>query len=239
MKYIDFHGRNVGLITSDEGRKHYYDKFSGTCPVKSSENGFVGLVSPTGQQLLPEIFVDVFTQFDAINPKLDFIPVFNGAAWALAALTSPPVLMTDFVFSEIIPEIWENSMFFVRDINSYKWGAFSTFCPPVNIHCRFRDRLVGIEMVMPPLADDIYEDSITIEDEELYVFMTRVDDKIGLLTNFGYSKIEYDTYETKYDSHDIRLIRNDRKRAKRVDYFHPDGHNLFINLKRRINKSRI
>ena len=83
---------------------------------------------------------------------------------------------------------------------------------------------------MPPIAEEIYEDSLTIEDDELCIYMTRKGDKIGILTDFGYSQIKYDTYETKYDSHAIRLIRYDHKRAKRVDYFHPDGKKARKNL---------
>lgn len=192
-------------------------------PHKSGGNGFVGLVSPTGEQLLPEFFVDVFTQFDAINHKPDFVPVFNGLAWALVSLSSPPVLLTDFIYRTIIPERWEPSIFFVQDEHTKLWGAICLECPILNITDCFRNRLGGIEQIMPPIADEIYEDSLTIEDDELYVFMTRKGDKIGILTNFGYSQIKYDTYETQYDSHAIRLIRYDHKRAKRVDYFHPDG----------------
>lgn len=206
-------------------------------PHKSGGNGFVGLVSPTGEQFLPEFFVDVFTQFDAINHKPDFVPVFNGVAWGLVSLSSPPVLLTDFIYSNIIPERWEHTIFFVQDEGTKLWGAMSVECPILNINRRFRDRLCRIEQIMPTIADEIYEDSLTIGDDELSIFMTRKGDKIGILTDFGYSRIEYDTYETKYDSHAIRLIRYDRKRAKRVDYFHPDGKDLFLNLKRRKNNS--
>ncbi len=38
-------------------------------PRKSGDDTFVGLVSPTGEQLLPDSFADVFAQFDAINGK--------------------------------------------------------------------------------------------------------------------------------------------------------------------------
>lgn len=278
MRRIDFHGRCVDQITSEEGQRNYYNHFKHwrTCcynanpclrpsqddaaeylrlkyikpvcgseespekrrdrrklqiydsrydwrPHKSGEQGFVGLVSPTGEQLLPEFFVDVFTQFDAINHKPHFVPVFNGVAWALVSLSSPPVLLTDFIYSTIIPERWERTIFFVQDERTKLWGALSVECPILNINGLFRDCLVRIEQIMPPIADEIYEDSLTIEDDELYIFMTRKGDKIGILTDFGYSKIEYDTYETKYDSHAIRLIRYDRKRAKRADYFHPAG----------------
>ena len=52
-------------------------------PRKSGDDTFVGLISPTGEQLLPDSFADVFTQFDAISCKPIFVPVSNGEAWAL------------------------------------------------------------------------------------------------------------------------------------------------------------
>lgn len=88
----------------DRQKIQLYDSRYDWRPHKSGENGFVGFVSPTGEQLLPEFFVDVFTQFDAINHQPDFVPVFNGKAWALVSLSSPPVLLTDFIYSSIIPE---------------------------------------------------------------------------------------------------------------------------------------
>lgn len=237
-EYIMLKAVRPSCLGNSAERKEYnklnmYDNNYDWRPHKSGSDGFVGLVSPCGDQLLPEIFVDVFTQFDAINSKPDFVPVFNGEAWALASLSTTPVLMTDFDYNTIIPERWEHGFFFVQDIKSRKWGALSTDCPIVNTNRAYRDRLVCIRQIMPPIADEIYEDSLSMDDELLLIFMTRIGNKIGLLTDFGFSKIEYDTYETRCDSHDIRLIRHDRKRAKRADYFHPDGKNLFINLKRR------
>lgn len=77
--------------TRRERRKlQLYDSRYDWRPHKSGGNGFVGLVSPTGEQLLPEFFVDVFTQFDAINHKPDFVPVFirSGMGFGLAVVTS-------------------------------------------------------------------------------------------------------------------------------------------------------
>jgi hypothetical protein len=81
-------------------------------PRKSGDDTFVGLVSPTGEQLLPDSFADVFAQFDAINGKPIFVPVSNGEAWALVSLSNPHVLMTGFQYNAIIPERWERRLFF-------------------------------------------------------------------------------------------------------------------------------
>lgn len=49
-------------------------------PQKSGDDIAVGLISPAGEQLLPDSFADVFTQFDSVNSKPIFIPVSNGKA---------------------------------------------------------------------------------------------------------------------------------------------------------------
>ena len=194
-------------------------------PRKSGDDKFVGLVSPTGEQLLPNSFADVFSQFDAINGKPIFVPVSNGEAWALVSLSNPPVLITDFQYSAIIPERWERRLFFVQDKKTKKWGALSVAYP--FLHKRpYKDCLPLLETLMPPIADDIYEDELTTEDHPTTFFMTQRNSKIGILTPFGYSDIIYDRYETDNAKCTFRLIRNDRKRACRADYWHPDGKNL-------------
>lgn len=92
-------------------------------PQRSGDDTFVGIISPAGEQLLPNSFADVFTQFDAINNKPEFIPVSNGEAWGLVSLTNPLVLMANFKYNAIIPERWERKIFFVQDRKTLKWGA--------------------------------------------------------------------------------------------------------------------
>lgn len=191
-------------------------------PQKSGDDTFVGLISPTGEQLLPDSFADVFTQFDAINSKPIFLPVSNGEAWALVSLTNPPVLMTDFQYSAIIPERWKQRLFFVQDRETKKWGALEITYPFLHKKT-YKDSLPMLKILMPPIADAIYEDELITEDEPTTFFMTQRDDKIGILTPFGYSDIIYDRYETNNAKCTFRLITNDRKRARRADYWHPDG----------------
>lgn len=196
-------------------------------PRKSGDGTFVGLVSPTGEQLLPDSFADVFTQFDAINGKPIFVPVSNGEAWALVSLSNPPVLMTDFQYSAIIPERGERRLFFVQDKMTKKWGALEITYP--FLHKRsYKDCLPLLETLMPPIADDIYEDELTTQDHPTTFFMTQRNSKIGILTPFGYSDIIYDRYETDNAKCTFRLIRNDRKRAYRADYWHPNRKNLQV-----------
>ncbi len=208
-------------------------------PKKSGDDTFVGLISPTGEQLLPNSFADVFSQFDAINSKPEFIPVSNGEAWGLISLTNPPVLMTDFKYNAIIPERWERKIFFVQDGETLKWGALRISYPFLS-RKRYKDSLPVLETLMPAIADEIYEDELMTEDAPTTFFMTGRGDKIGILTDFGYSDIVYDSYETNNDKCAFRLIRHDRKRARRADYWHPDGKKSRMNYRRNVkmnNKS--
>lgn len=210
--------------TDKEARKmllqfRKYDSQYDWRPRKSGDDKFVGLVSPTGEQLLPNSFADVFSQFDAINSKPIFVPVSNGEAWALVSLADPHILMTGFQYSAIIPELWERRLFFVQDKETMKWGALSVIYPFLHI----KDCLPLLKTLMPPISDEIYEDELTAEDHPMTFFMTQRDGKIGILTPFGYSDIIYDSFEADNAKGTFRLIRNDRKRAHRVDYWHPAG----------------
>lgn len=202
-------------------------------PQKSRDDTFVGLISPTGEQLLPNSFADVFTQFDAINSKPIFVPVSNGETWALVSLSQPHILMTDFQYNAIIPERWERRLFFVQDKMTKKWGALEIKFP--FFHRRsYKDSLPLLKILMPTIADTIYEDALITEEEPTTFFMTLRDDKIGILTPFGYSDIIYDRYEADNTKCTFRLIRNDRKRALLVDYWHPDGKYLQVDRHRNL-----
>lgn len=213
--------------TDKESRKmlrqfRVYDSQYDWRPRKSGDDKFVGLISPTGEQLLPNSFADVFNQFDAINCKPIFVPVSNGEAWALVSLSSPHILMTCFQYNAIIPERWERRLFFVQDKKTMKWGVLSVAYPFLHVK-PYKDCLPLLETLMPPIADEIYEDELTAEDHPMTFFMTQSDGKIGILTPFGYSDIIYDSFEADNAKGTFRLIRNDRKRAHRVDYWHPAG----------------
>lgn len=199
-----------------------YDSLYDWRPRKSGDDKFVGLVSPTGKQLLPNSFADVFTQFDAINSKPIFVPVSNGEAWALVSLSNPHILMTCFQYNAIIPERWERRLFFVQDKKTMKWGVLSVAYPILHVK-PYKDCLPLLETLMPPIADEIYEDELTTEGHPTTFFVTQKDGKIGILTPYGYSDIIYDSYEADSAKCTFRLIRNDRKRARRADYWHPAG----------------
>lgn len=67
-------------------------------------------------------------------------------------------------------------------------------------------------------------------------YMTCVGNKIGILSDFGYSPIIYDRYETGDADCKFRLIRNDRKRARRANWWNPDRKDLFENDIRRMKR---
>lgn len=195
-------------------------------PIISGEPHSRGLLSPTGERMLPDFFEDVFTQFDTLHDKLNHIPVSNGDGWALASIEPTCVLMTEFRYNAIISERWERKLFFVQDKNTMKWGALRSICQATNNRQNARIYLTTVESVMPCIADEIYEDEFMVDDPEempSLFFMLQAGNKVGILTDFGYSNIIYDTYETDDSKCSFRLIRNDRKRARRASWWNPES----------------
>ena len=85
------------------------------------------------------------------------------------------------------------------------------------------DCLPVLETIMPTIADEIYEDELMTEEAPTTFFVTRRGDKIGILTDFGYSDIIYDIYEFDESKCSFRLFRYDRKEVRHANYWHPDG----------------
>lgn len=179
------------------------------------ENGVFGLISPPGELILPPIFQDVFTQFDAIFSVPDLIPVCNGNTWGLVIPGKEPMLVVDFKYSAIIPERWGNRIFFVQEQKTRLWGALQLDCVNSSISNKvsLQYRVQHLIELMPPIADDIYEDELYTECSPTTFWMIKRDDKVGILSYAGYSDIIYDTYECDDEHCTFRLIRNDRKRA--------------------------
>ena len=230
-EYLTLKNEKPSLFGNLEERKRYrklqaYENNYDWRPKKSGETHFIGLVSPAGEQILPNLFEDVFTQFDAINNSIQFIPVSNGDGWALVSLGTAPILVTEFRYNAIIPERWDRCIFFVQDKKTMKWGALRAIREATNALTRYKHSLVTIEPLMPCIADDIYEDELMTDCEPTTFFMTRIGGKIGILTNWGYSKIIYDQYETNDSDRSFRLISNDRKRTRRADLYSPDEKDL-------------
>ena len=229
--YMRLREENPSLFGDIQERNRYeklqvYENRYDWRPIKSGEKHSVGLVSPSGEELLPNIFEDVFTCFNSMTGNQKIVPVYNGEAWALATLDKSPVLITDFRYNAIVPERWERNIFFVQDVETMKWGALRKMWSRTNCMLRSGHRLMTLEEVMPCIADEIYEDELLVEDPEempSLFFMTRVEDKVGILTDFGYSPIIFDTYEADTDDCSYRLIRKDRNEIVKADWWHPDG----------------
>lgn len=136
-EYLTLKSEKPSLFGNLEERIRYrklqaYENNYDWRPKKSGETHFIGLVSPTGEQLLPNFFEDVFTQYDAINNMIHFIPVSNGDGWALVSLGTAPVLVTEFRYNAIILERWEQRIFFVQDKETMKWGALRAIWQSTN-----------------------------------------------------------------------------------------------------------
>ena len=218
---------NIGNKIENNRYNSYRYKYDWRAQLTGQE-GARGLVTPNGKMILPEQFDDIFTHFESIFSLPHAIPVSNGKAWGLAAPGVEPLLLVDFKYRTIMPERWHGNMFLVQDSETGKWGALAYSYERSSLKRAFHyiDRLYE---VMPPIADEIYEDEYCEEDYSQFFYMIRIGTKIGVLTNFGYSDILYDTYQqskrnmrNKYT--DFRLIRYDKKRANRVSLTFPDSY---------------
>ena len=233
-EYLNLKEKNPPIFSNLQERKRYkklkeYENHFDWRPTKSGTQHNIGLVSPDGKQLLPNIFEDVFTQFDTYKDNLNFIPVSNGDGWALASLEPTTTLMTEFQYNAIVPERRERRLFFVQDKETLKWGVLRSIIQFSNNKPHDRNCLATIESIMPCIADDIYEDDFMVDDPEempSLFFMIQVGNKVGVLTDYGYSNISYDTYETNSRDCSFRLIRNDRKRARHANWWQPNGKRL-------------
>ncbi len=148
--------------------------------------------------------------------KLIITPVFNGEAWGLATLTSPQVMVTEFLYNAVIPECRVGSMFFVQDKNTMKWGALGVKYPRINN--RRQGEILMLKQIMPCIADEIYEDELMTDCSPTLFWMTCVGNKVGILTPYGFSKIIYDTYETDDSELSFRLIQTHKAQPQKLDY---------------------
>ncbi|MCH5327864.1 MAG: hypothetical protein J1E02_02490, partial [Coprobacter sp.] len=181
---------------------HYYYDWR---PRKHIDKKGVGILTPDGRELLPAKFNDIFIQFDAINNIPDFIPVYNGKAWGIVSLSSPPILVVDFKYQKIIPDRWNYLTFFVQDKNSLKWGALGMHNPQTNDIKHVWYDIPTVEEILPPISDEIFEDEILEECFCRTFYMLVKDDKIGVLNNHGYTDIIYDYYVVDDSNMGIRL----------------------------------
>lgn len=206
-----------------EERKRYrklqlYDSRYDWRPQLSGSEGKHGLVHPDGREILPEYFADVFTQFDAVNQPPAFIPVSDGEAWGLVAVSSHPILVKDFIYSAIIPERWEGAMYFVQDRATMKWGALGVEYPQTNISKHTYPGIPLLVEVMPPIADEIFGDELLGDCAPTCFWMTKTGDKVGILTPYGYTEIKYDTYETDDERFLFRMICRNKPGVDTFDY---------------------
>ena len=107
-----------------------------------------------------------------------------------------------------------------------KRGAFRAVGQSTNNQPHNRHYLTVVETIMPWIADEIYEDEFMVDNPEempSLFFMLRTDNKVGVLTDHGFLDIIYDTYETNNRDCSFRLIRKDKKRARRANWWQPGG----------------
>jgi hypothetical protein len=176
-------GRVVNPITTLEGRNNYYDDFE-------------------------QYKKDAFKEFVHACPTY-FIPVIKEGRWALYTPGERPTLATDFRYATIIVERWGGGIFFVQDAETGKWGAL---CEEHDMTCRSKN-MYKLKELLPPLADDIYEDELMEPCASHPFWMIRSGEKVGILTPFGCTDIIYDTYQVDGEECTIKLIGSTEERT--------------------------
>ena len=253
-------------ITSDEGKKHYYDPiefykaFGDSVPVKRKEpsveealeyiallkeerqgkrweeingwrrlekftrhfdwrdivtetEGLKGLKSPDGNILLQDIFNDVMQQTNSIQYGLEPVPVSNGEALGLAIPAKEPVMLTPFIFQDIILERWEHAFYFVQSKETRKWGALKFINERTSNIRPWRRKnnqwVRALKMALPLDFDEIYEDEILTDCSPTLFWVVRKNDKLGILTPYHHTEAIYDGYDTDWQKCSFKLYRNE------------------------------
>jgi hypothetical protein len=142
-----------------------------------------------------------------------FVPVEKDGRWALFTRAEQPVQVTEYAYSVVMPEREGEDLFFVQDAETGKWGVLAVD------YARIHDPAMKPLELMPPIADEIYEDSMYFHGIKQPLWMTRCKDKIGILTLYGYSDIAYKSYEIDDENASFKL--NSEEGYLIVEYCQP------------------
>ena len=183
--------------------------------VTTSQDGLQGLISPDGNQLLPEKFQKVLGQTVTIKYGKEPVAVSNGEGCGLVYPSDTPVMLTPFIYKDIILERWEHEFYFVQSKETGKWGALKfnneRTC---KIHPRKRVRnqwIKVLEEVLTVEYDEIYEDEICTDCSPTLFWVFRKGDKLGILTPWHHSEAIYEGYKTDPENCSFTLFKEGEK----------------------------
>lgn len=181
--------------------------------VTTGQDGLQGLRSPDGHRLLPEIFRIVLGQTMSIKYKKEPVPISNGEGFGLVFPGETPVMLTPFIYNDIILERWDHKFYFVQSKETGKWGALK-FARTYSHDWDFMDKnkrphwVYVLKEFLPLEYDEIYEDEICTDCSPTLFWVFRKGDKLGILTPWHYSEAIYEGYETDWETCSFILYQN-------------------------------
>ena len=179
--------------------------------IVTGKEGQKGLKSPDGKILLPEIFHTVARQTMSLKYSIEPVPVFNGEGWGLVLPGDNPVMLTDFIYKDIIKDRWGDSVYLVQSMKTDKWGAlryietYLTNAEPINR--RPDNRIKILREILPLEYDDILEDEMCGPCASTTLWIFRKDDKFGILNSYSRSECLYDGYDIDAEEGIITLYQ--------------------------------
>lgn len=191
--------------------------------VTTSQDGLQGLRSPDGNILLAEIFQTVLDQTKSMKYGKEPVPVSNGEGFGLAYPSENPVMLTPFIYKDIILERWEHEFYFVQSKETGKWGALKfarTYSNDWDIDKKKRPHWIYIlDEPLPVEYDEIYEDEICTDCSPTLFWVFRKGDKLGILTPYNCSEAVYDGYDPDWEECSFTLYKNGEK--TKMNYSRP------------------
>ena len=168
-----------------------------------------GLRSPDSTILLPDIFHNVLQQTCSLKYGREPVPVSNGDGYGLVLSVKNTVMLTPFIFQNIILERWEHKFYFVQSKETGKWGAlkYETEFSCLNPR-KLRNRVRILKDFLPVEYDEIYEDEILTDCSPTLFWVFRKGDKLGILTPFNHTEAIYDGYDTDWEECSFNLYRS-------------------------------
>ena len=169
------------------------------------------LKSPDGKILLPEIFHNVARQTMSIRYRIEPVHVFNGKGWGLVLPGDNPVMLTDFIYKDILKDRWGDSIYLVQSKKIGKWGAllymetYSTVKEPIKR--RPDNRINILREILPLEYDEILEDEICGPCVSTTLWVFRKGDKLGILNSYSRSECLYDGYDIDAEKGIITLYQ--------------------------------
>lgn len=181
---------------ADKKLKEYESDYDWRDNIISNENDKTGLTSILGDVVVPCQFTEIRERTDSIFNPQPFIPVRVYDDWGIISTGKNPVCALPFAYQNILTERWEKQLFFVQGWDDL-WGVFrikndyydetSTDEKPFT--------LCSIEPFVPCEYDNISESELQDSCHPTTFWILHKDEKIGIMTPYGYVDAIYDSVE--------------------------------------------